>query len=68
MFIPFQMISPDVGSIKRLMQRSRVDFPDPLKPIMARNSPGSTVKLTLSSARMSPGFLQLVLLDFITRQ
>ena len=44
---PFQMICPPVGSISRLMQRSRVDFPEPLKPITARNSPWFDVEADL---------------------
>ncbi len=44
--IPSQMISPSVGSISRLMQRRRVDFPDPLNPMITRNSPSGTEKLT----------------------
>ena len=46
----FQKILPEVGSIRRLMQRSSVDLPEPLRPITARNSPSATSKLTSFSA------------------
>src|SRR5215472_4600684 len=36
------------------MPKSRVDFPQPDSPTMARNSPGATSKLTLSTARTIP--------------
>jgi hypothetical protein len=39
------------------MHRKRVDFPDPLKPMTARNSPCSTLKLTLSNARTPPSYI-----------
>ena len=32
------------------MQRSSVDLPEPLNPMMTRNSPSSTLKLTSVSA------------------
>ena len=38
------------SSISRLMQRSRVDFPDPDRPMTTRNSPSLTSKLTSLSA------------------
>ena len=31
--------SPDVGSISRLSMRRTVDFPDPDKPMITKNSP-----------------------------
>src|SRR5580692_4095534 len=36
------------------MPKSRVDFPQPDSPTMARNSPGATSKLTLSTAPTMP--------------
>jgi hypothetical protein len=39
-------ISPELASIKRLMQRSSVDLPEPLKPMMPTNSPCSILTLT----------------------
>src|SRR5260370_41527069 len=36
------------------MRKSRVDFPQPDSPTMARNSPGATSKLTLSTAQTMP--------------
>ena len=36
--------------MRRLMQRNKVDLPDPLKPITARNSPSLTSKLTFFNA------------------
>ena len=51
----FQMTLPEVGSIRRLMQRSRVDLPDPLRPMTARNSPSSTSKLTSVRATVPLG-------------
>src|SRR5215469_5250684 len=36
------------------MPKSRVDFPQPDSPTMARNSPGATSKLTFSTARTIP--------------
>ena len=53
--VPSQRIVPSVGSIRRLMQRSRVDLPEPDRPMITRNSPGSTVKLTWRSATVPSG-------------
>ena len=36
---PSKMISPVVGSISRDMQRTKVDFPEPERPIMTKISP-----------------------------
>jgi hypothetical protein len=47
--------SPDVGSISRLSIRSTVDFPDPDKPMITKNSPGATENVTSSAAAF--GFL-----------
>ena len=42
--------SPDVGSTSRLSMRSTVDFPDPDKPMITKNSPGATENDTSSAA------------------
>jgi hypothetical protein len=42
--------SPDVGSTSRLSIRSTVDFPDPDRPMMTKNSPGATENDTSSAA------------------
>lgn len=48
--LPFTKIHPEVGASMVAKQFSNVDFPDPLGPMMATNSPASTEKLTFSSA------------------
>ena len=45
---------PDVGSMSRERQRTRVDLPDPDKPITIRVSPGLTSRVTLSTAATTP--------------
>lgn len=45
---------PAVGSIRRLMQRSRVDFPAPELPMMETNWPRSTASEKPSRANDSP--------------
>jgi len=50
---------PEVGSINRLMQRSSVDFPEPLNPMTAKNWPLGTEKLTSWSACMPPSYVLL---------
>ena len=55
MFCPSQTTSPSVTSTRRLIHRSNVDFPDPLRPITTRNSPSSTEKLTSRSATVPSG-------------
>src|SRR5581483_2007176 len=52
-----QKIFPSVGSIKRLIQRRRVDLPDPERPITTRNSPSATSKLTSVRARVPFGYV-----------
>ena len=37
--IPFTSTCPEVGRIRRLIQRSNVDFPLPESPIITKNSP-----------------------------
>jgi hypothetical protein len=49
-FLPPISSSPDVGSTRRLSIRSTVDFPEPDKPMITKNSPGATSKLTSSAA------------------
>src|ERR1051326_1171395 len=44
------VIVPDVGSIRRRMQRPTVVFPDPDSPTRPSVSPGATSKLTPSTA------------------
>src|SRR6186997_1007416 len=46
--------SPLTGSIRRLKQRSSVDFPEPLSPTSAVTVAGGTSMLTPSSATVSP--------------
>lgn len=45
MFLPFKSIRPDVGFIIVAMQFNNVVFPDPLGPIIPKNSPEKTSKL-----------------------
>jgi len=47
--------SPAVGTTSPFRQRSRVDFPAPLGPMRATNSPGPMSRSTPSSARGPPG-------------
>ena len=49
-FLPSISSSPDVGSTSRFSMRSTVDFPDPDKPMITKNSPGATSKFTSSAA------------------
>src|ERR1700716_2937462 len=46
---------PEVGSTSRLMQRSKVDLPDPLGPMIETNSPFLTSSVTESTALVPPG-------------
>ena len=52
---PLNRTSPDVGSTSRRMQRPVVVFPLPDSPTRPNVSPGSTSKLTSSTARTTPG-------------
>ena len=45
-FFSKKLTDPDVGSINLLIHLKRVDLPDPLRPIITRNSPGCTEKET----------------------
>ena len=47
--------SPAVGVTSPFRQRSRVDFPAPLEPMRATNSPGPMSRSTPSSVRGPPG-------------
>nr|BFE87330.1 hypothetical protein GCM10020093_099310 [Planobispora longispora] len=47
-------ISPAVGSISRVRQRTRVDLPLPDRPITTNTSPGRTEKLTSLTAATHP--------------
>ena len=42
---PSMRTDPAVGSIRPLIKRTSVDFPDPDSPMMQKISPRSTVKL-----------------------
>ena len=50
MFSPSKVTSPEVGSIRRRMERPTVVLPQPDSPTSPRVSPFLTVKLTLSTA------------------
>ncbi len=47
--------TPAVGVTSPFRQRRNVDFPAPLGPIRATNSPGAMSRSTPSSARAPPG-------------
>src|SRR3989304_7677196 len=53
---PSQITLPEVGSIRRLIQRKSVDLPEPDRPITTRNSPSATVKLTSVNATVPLGY------------
>ncbi len=55
---PNRVISPSVGASSPLMRLNNVVFPAPLGPMMARRSPGSTRRLTWSTARRPPNALE----------
>jgi len=46
-----QMILPEVGSIKRLIQRKKSGFAEPLRPMTARNSPSVNLKTHIPQCR-----------------
>ena len=54
MFLPSNRISPESGASWPLIMLKQVDLPAPFGPIMARNSPCSTSKLTSLTARTPP--------------
>ena len=49
---PSNRISPPVGSMSRERQRTSVDFPEPLRPMMTRISPGNTSRVASLTAGM----------------
>ena len=51
---PSSMTSPAVGSIRRVMQRTRVDLPLPDRPITTKTSPGLTSNDTSRIAIIEP--------------
>ena len=54
MFLPSNRISPESGASWPLIMLKQVVLPAPFGPIMARNSPGATAKLTSLTARTPP--------------
>jgi hypothetical protein len=54
MFSPSNMISPAVGSMSRVRQRTSVDLPDPDRPITTNTSPGATSKVVSRTAAVQP--------------
>src|SRR5271169_1457641 len=59
--LPSNSMVPLSGRSSPLMQRSRVLFPEPLRPMIATTSPGSTARDTSSSARCAPKRLEMLL-------
>ena len=51
---PSMITCPAVGSMSRLMQRTRVDFPEPERPITTNTLPSGTSKLTSRTAATQP--------------
>ena len=49
-------IVPAVGSISRVRQRTRVDLPEPERPITTKTSPGATSKETSLTPTTQPVF------------
>ena len=47
---------PAVGSMRRERQRTKVDLPDPLKPMSTRISPGMTSSVAATTAGIYPAF------------
>lgn len=52
---PSMRMEPESGSVRPLMQRNSVDFPEPLGPGTATNSPADTSSEASRSASKSPG-------------
>ena len=48
---------PAVAAVRPATTRSSVDLPQPDGPTGAANSPCGTLKLTLPSAKMAPGYV-----------
>ena len=53
---PSNFICPCVGSIRRVMHRTRVDLPEPERPITTNTSPGATSNETSRTAIVLPVF------------
>ena len=53
--VPSKSTWPEVGFSRPLRCWIRVDFPDPVRPMTARYSPGAAEKSTLSRAVCSKG-------------
>lgn len=51
---PWMEMVPLSGSIKEAIMDKSVDFPQPLGPTMARNSPSGTEKVIFDKAGVSP--------------
>src|SRR5712692_62827 len=71
-FSPSSQISPEVGRSRQPIRFTRVDLPEPDGPMTATHSPGSTVSVKLSRARMTPplasalaGYSRLTLFSLI---
>src|SRR6266481_3173305 len=58
--LPSSSMVPLSGRSRPLMQRSRVLFPEPLRPMIATTSPGSTASDTPSSAWCAPKRLEML--------
>ena len=54
MSLPSNRIAPEFGGSWPLIVLKQVVLPAPFGPIMARNSPGATLKLTSLTARTPP--------------
>ena len=62
---PSTITAPSVGRSRRLIQRTRVDFPAPDRPMIPKISPSSMVRLIPSSATIFPAALSKVLPMFL---
>src|SRR5579864_4098607 len=51
---PHRSIAPDVGSIRRVMQRTSVDFPLPERPMTTKTSPRRTSNVISRDATVQP--------------
>ena len=54
MSLPSISIVPDVGSIRRFRRRSRVDLPEPDRPMITKISPALMSKLALWTPTKAP--------------
>src|SRR4030095_14511804 len=52
--LPSKSIKPESGSIKRMINRSKVDLPQPLGPIRTIVLPGSTERFVGNTAMAPP--------------